>query len=136
MRSLMRLMLLCLVALALPLQGYAATGALHCAALHGRMQASAAPHHDDGNAHHHDGHDAAHADSVTGDAGPDGGASRLGGSFKCSACAACCVGLALPAGAIRLPQGPAQGLAPPVATPSVAPFLTGGPERPPRIVLA
>jgi hypothetical protein len=139
MRSLLRLMLLCLMAVALPLQGFAATGALHCAAMHERMQVQAAHHHDDGAAHSHDGHGGHHAANATppsGDGGHDDGPARVGGTFKCSACAACCVGLGLPASAITLPPGPAERVAPRLVADAVAAFLTSGPERPPRARLA
>lgn len=137
MRSLLRLMLLCLMAVALPVQGFAATGALHCGAMHERMRVSAGHHHDDGAAHLHDGHHVTSpAPAASSDGGPDDGATRVGGVFKCSACAACCVGLGLPAGALTLPPGPAESLAPQRIERSVAAFLTSGPERPPRVILA
>lgn len=136
MRSLLRLVLLCLMALALPVQGFAATGALHCAAMHERMLLRTTHHHDGDAARHHDDHGAPGQAAKAGDAGPDDGAARIGAAFKCSACAACCVGLGLPASAVTLPQGPAEHLAPQRAMPSVAAFLTSGPERPPRVALA
>lgn len=135
MRSLLRLMLLCLMAVALPVQGFAATGALHCAAMHERMQVASTHHHDDGADHHH-AQAGAHHDGSSADTGPDDGAPHVGGVFKCSACAACCVGLGLPASTIHVPQGLAEVLSLQPATRTVAPFLTGGPERPPRTVLA
>ena len=135
MRSLLRLMLLCLMAVALPVQGFAATGTVHCATMHERMQVAALHHQDDGADHHH-AQAASQHDRSSADTGPDDGAARAGGVFKCSACAACCVGLGLPASTIRVPQGPAEGLSPQPVQRSVAPFLTGGPERPPRTVLA
>lgn len=136
MRSVFRLVLLCLMALALPLQGLAATGAVHCAAMHERMQVSAAHHHDDDAAHHHEGDAAKTAVSVADDHRSDDGAPRTGGAFKCSACAACCVALGLPSVAVMLPQAPAEGLTPSMALRAVVAFLTSGPERPPRTVLA
>ena len=142
MRSLLRLVLLCVMAVALPLQGYAATGAVHCGAMHGRMQVESAHHHDDGAVHQHGAHDghAAHAAASHAapavDAPSDDGATPTGGVAKCSACAACCVGLGLPAGVITMPQGPAEGAAPTLAPLAVPTFLTSGPERPPRAILA
>lgn len=136
MRSVFRFVLLCLMALALPLQGLAATGAVHCAAMHERMQVSAAHHHDDNAAHHHEGHAAKSVATSADDHRSDDSAPRAGGAFKCSACAACCVALGLPSGAVTLPQAPADGLTPPMALRAAVAFLTGGPERPPRAVLA
>lgn len=135
MRSLLRLMLLCLMAVALPVQGFAAAGALHCATMHERMQVASMHHHDDGVDHHHVQAATPH-DMQNSDAGPDDGAARVGGHFKCSACAACCVGLGLPASTISVPPGPAEGMSPSSVSRAVAPFFTGGPERPPRAVLA
>ncbi|MGD9835601.1 MAG: hypothetical protein AB7U92_22860 [Piscinibacter sp.] len=136
MRAVLRLLLLCLMALALPLQGLAATGAVHCAAMHDRMQVNTAHHHEEGAAAHHDEHAAASL-QVSADEHPaDDGTPRTGGAFKCSACAACCAALGLPMGAVTLPQVPAEALAPAIPQRAVAAFLTGGPERPPRTVLA
>lgn len=141
MRSLLRLLLLCLMAVALPVQGLAATGAVHCAAMHDRMQVATAHHHDDGSAHQHDAH---HGGQDAASAAPPGaddhradeGSPRAGDAFKCSACAACCVALGLPSVAITLPTLPAEGLEPAIALRAAVVFLTGGPERPPRPVLA
>lgn len=135
MRSLLRLLLLCLMAVALPVQGFAAAGAMHCATMHERMQGVDVHHHDDGADHPH-AQAASHHDMSSTDAGSDDSAARVGGMFKCSACAACCVGLGLPASVISVPPGPAEGLTPPSVSRAVATFFTGGPERPPRSVLA
>lgn len=74
-RSLLRLLIVALVALAVPLQGMAAVAAGQCMALGHHHDASPA----DGHAHddHADGHD-------------DGG----GKSSHCGPCAACCAGSA------------------------------------------
>lgn len=138
MRSLLRLLLLCLMAVALPLQGFAATGALHCGAMHERMQVDTTHPHGDGAAHPHDGLQATSpAPTAASDGGhADDGAARVGGVFKCSACAACCVGLGLPTGALTLPQGPAESPAPSLVANAPTAFLTSGPERPPRPDLA
>lgn len=129
MRSFWRLLLMCLMAVALPVQGYAAAGAVHCAAMHERMHATAAAehHHDDGAmASHH--HEAVADDHDSGKGGPAG--------FKCSACAACCVALGLPSSALDLPAVRADSAAPGIVSASPAAFLTSGPERPPRHPLA
>lgn len=136
MRSLLRVLLLCLMAVALPLQGLAATGAVHCAAMHDRMQVDPAHHHDDGVAEHHDGHASASLQEAADDHRGDDSAPRTGGAFKCSACAACCVALGLPVGVLTLPHVPADSVAPAIAWRAAVAFLTGGPERPPRTCLA
>ena len=134
MRSTFRLLLLWLMAVALPLQGFAAAGAQHCVPMHERMQVVEA--HDLGHGDHH------HAAAVDADAQaepldhpvPESPAKT--GAFKCSACAACCVALGLPASATELPGQPAGGLQPLAPKATEAAFLTDGLERPPRTVLA
>ena len=119
--------LMWLLLLALPLQGFAAATMLHCGAGHQQTAASSlsksasAHQHEAGQAHRH----AAASDTPQ----PDLTKS------KCSACAACCMGTALPAAALAFePFAPA--LAPPsfVSAPAIG-FVTDGPDRPPRILL-
>ena len=134
-RSLRRV-LLWLLMLALPLQGLAGVARLHCADGPGTdaAVASHAAHGAAGPAADHShataGHPHATADHDHGAAAsatPDDGAAA-----SCSACAACCVALAL------VPQWPQAGASAPrdlVPLPPQAPattFLTSGPERPPR----
>lgn len=130
MHRTVRLFLLWLLAVALPMQGAAAAAMLHCSQAQGAGQVATQAH-----AHHHDhaalqGHaDAGHARFAT----PD---DHAAGKTGCSACASCCHALALPAPAIVLPaQEPAFT---PFALPAHAAvvFLTDGPERPPRALLA
>ncbi|WP_341887961.1 hypothetical protein [Variovorax sp. YR752] len=134
MRSVFRILLLWLMAVALPLQGFAATGAQHCAPMHERMQVMEA--HDLGHGDHH--HAAAVDVDVQAEAldhpMPDPAAKT--GAFKCSACAACCVALGLPVSAMELPGLPADGLQPSAPEAGIVAFLTDGLERPPRTVLA
>ncbi len=127
MRSFWRLLLLCLMALALPVQGFAAAGGAHCGAMHERMQASAAQDH------HHpaDAMDAAEAPHHD-----DAAQVGLGDASKCSACATCCVALGLPATSLLLPVLRAESAQPCFAAAGPAAFLTSGPERPPRAILA
>ncbi len=135
MRSLWRFLLLCLMAVALPVQGFAAAGAVHCAAMHERMQ-PAGDHHAadaaDAGEHHHaqaaDHHPQGADHHAAGEAGRKAG--------KCSACAACCAALALPAPALLLPPLKADGAPSVVIADAVVAFLTSGPERPPRTPLA
>ena len=132
-----------LLALAVPTQGLAAATMLHCApagggaagtAAHGSHDhAGSAPHHhgsaaaDD--AHSHAGHPAAAADhGASGD-------TPSPGVHKCSACAACSVGLGLPSAAYVTPgAAAATAVLPAPAAPHVA-FFTSGPDRPPRALL-
>ncbi|TAL20768.1 MAG: hypothetical protein EPO01_12965 [Aquabacterium sp.] len=136
MHRTVRLFLLWLLAVALPMQGAAAAAMLHCSQAQGAGQVATQAH-----AHHHDhdhGHDHAamqgHADA--GNARSATHDDHAAGKTGCSACASCCHALALPAPAIVLPMQE------PAFTPfalrahAAAVFLTDGPERPPRALLA
>ena len=132
-----------LLALAVPAQGLAAATMLHCApagggasgtATHGSHGNTRSASHHHGTAsvddtHSHAGHHAAAADhGASGD-------TPSPGVHKCSACAACNVGLGLPSQAYSTPGAAAATgvLLAPVA-PHVA-FFTSGPDRPPRALL-
>lgn len=109
MRATIRTVLTWLVALAIPVQAFAAATMLSCGPGHERMAGAMHVDHDDaapGGAH---GHIAvapggAHvaiaapgdADVVTAASGDANHPAALG-AFKCSACAACCMASALPA---------------------------------------
>lgn len=139
MLSLRRLLIVCLLALALPVQGLAAVVMMHCAgepALQapqpGQLQLQMQEH-----SHHHQhahgpADTAAELDAAVAaeDSGQSAPASQQG--HGCSACASCCVAMGLPS------QAQALGLllhsqAPALAAHADLPaFLTEGPERPPR----
>lgn len=138
-----------LVTLAIPLQGLAAATMLSCGPGHHRMMAakamqSAATH--DHAAHGHaalsgvhaaDAAESADLDKSTGVSEDSSAAKNLNqlAKFKCSACAACCVTTVLPSSALSFdpPKQTAHFVLSPIV--SVAPFLTGGQERPPRLHL-
>jgi hypothetical protein len=143
-RAIWRCLLVWLTVLAMPIQGIAAAGMLHCGpglpgvpqhpaqtagpgAMHGHHPgAEGAGAH----AHHHG---AAQQEAEA----PDTPSAFNGqADHHCSACAACCLGAALPASMMQLPV-PDVSCAP-VLAPVVAPasFIAGGPERPPRHPLA
>lgn len=129
MRPLLRLLLSCLLLLALPLQGLAAGARLHCGSAHG-PEAAHAGMHASHEAHHH--HDGAAAHEHTGHDSPAGHDASSAGPDSCSACALCCHALALPVAAWPLdattpPRAVAQA---PAAPPPQ--FLTDRLERPPR----
>lgn len=132
-----------LLLLALPLQGLAAASMIHCGPNHHRMLATAtfahgeAPGHTTSAAHAHP-HEMALADDHAG--AKSSGAPSVQQldklmKFKCSACAACCMGAALPTAALTFEPFP------PLMTPdSFVPtthvgFVTDGPDRPPRLSL-
>jgi hypothetical protein len=127
-----------LLALALPVQGVSAATMLACGLGHHKHRASKAPVH----SHVHTvGHVHALAAS-TNDAGAITGAPQgktdLGkvAEHKCSACASCCLGAAVPTevasfDAIQLPQVFAS-----LVARTLPAYLTEGLERPPRTFLA
>lgn len=136
MRPLLKSVLLWLLAVALPVQALAAAGMRHCGASHERMRvavaATASPHDHAVGAHHahavdhvNSGHDAANDHPVSAEA-----------RSSCSACATCCFALALPVAGVQASARPPDGFAPAPPAVSVPPFVTGGLDRPPRILLA
>lgn len=142
----------------LPVQAYAAASMVACGPRHERMAAAmaASAHagmrsdgsdagaHDhrahDHRAHHHPDHEHAGPASHGHDAAPADDAvsvSSDSAGITCSACAACCVGAALPVGDVALHSpAPVPGtLRPAMAAPFDAVTLDGL-ERPPRSFLA
>ena len=143
MRSRLRLALMWLLLLALPLQGIAAATMLHCGPGHHGLQAADAPmaHHDSAeNSDHHHG-EAGHVEAAMhagngGDHAPSAADIAKLSKFKCSACASCCLGLALPTAVVALSTfAPADAPAFVVCVEPVG-FFTDGPDRPPRLHLA
>lgn len=127
MPSLARLLLICLVALALPVQGIAAATQRLCEAGHASRSAPAAMEagHDLGHAHAHAHVDGGAAHGTPGDVGQHGKSAP-------SAHAACCVAIAL------LPALPTLALVSSAVEPA-APlpvayigFVGAGLERPPK----
>ena len=134
-------MLLGILAAALPLQGLAAATMPACAIDHQSHFPTVALSHSLAESHSHPadakGSDvAAHAHPVAAET-QDGKTDRAdSGAHKCSACTACCLNAAAPTepvaiGTVELGDGFAALV---IATP--APYLTDGPERPPRTFLA
>ena len=135
-----------LLMFSLPLQGYAAATMLNCGPNHHQMWAAAATatvsHHDSGEARHEHHHAHTTADDPAPDAsvdvsGDDASVHHLNklSKFKCSACAACCVGAALPTSSLEFLSFP-----PAIARDCLVPaahvgFFTDGPDRPPRLPL-
>lgn len=140
MVSRLRVLLMCLLMLALPLQGYAAVTMAGCGPDHHPRPVATAADPAAAQTHAHD-HAAALADA-------DGASARAGdhgsavqhldavSKSKCSSCAACCVGAALPAAAfVFTASAPAGVPTSPLATGQLG-FVTDGPDRPPRHRLA
>ena len=136
-----------LLLIALPLQGFAAATMVHCGPNHHRMLTTAIGEHGAAGGHmasaaHAHPHEMVHADHHP-TATPSGAGNDAPSvqeldklmKFKCSACAACCMGAALPTAALTFEPFP------PLMTPdSFVPathvgFVTDGPDRPPRFSL-
>ncbi len=145
MHPLVRCLLIWLMALAVPLQGVAAASLQHCLPAHVPEQASGAQHaegpsHDvHAHAHHPVDHAAASgtasrkADPHKADPHNAAGTLKAG---KCSACAACCVALGLPAQAVQVPVVPADAFMSRLRVAAHFSFVPAGLDRPPRPHLA
>jgi hypothetical protein len=139
MRRMIRVLFVWLLAIAIPVQGLAAVTMLHCT--HIDESTDSAHDHDRAAAGHpHElGVPAAHSSADRGycvDHGDDDAPGVSAQVHKCSACAASNVGMALPSTTPAL-FAPASPLSPrPISTVVHATFLTSGPERPPRALLA
>jgi hypothetical protein len=128
----LRIAMMWLLAVALPLQGSVAATLRVCGPGHDRMAvAAAAVAQHDHAAHHHDG---AQASAHDGDAATQD--LHKSAQHKCSACAACCVTAALPAATLRFEAAVDATAPPPLVFLSSVAFLTDGPDRPPRRLLA
>ena len=132
MSSLRRLLLVWLIAIALPAQGVAAATLQFCGPGHESqlrlLEASARDRHGD---HHH-------ATEHSGAGAAQGAAGDLAphGKLNCSACAACCAATALPASPLSVPAiEPAVERVAPILSTYVGP-VGAGLERPPKLHLA
>lgn len=146
----LRIILMWLLALAVPMQGYAAVTMFGCAPGHHGMtvkpsEVAAADHHHDtavpqhlhaakvevaSATHHGDSAEPEPARVVKASGTP----GKLGKS-SCTPCAACCVVAALPAAMVVFQPVPLVDFFVPLAPRGLASFLTKGPERPPRFIL-
>lgn len=138
MNRIVKIVLLWLLALALPVQGWAAATQISCApTMHHPAQASGYTSHEMPHAqNHHAMHDGMHEAAATDMHGDSSPVSAKLGDAKCSACAACYVGLtALPSSS----DWPLSAIAstPVVVTPasSFVGHVPDGIKRPPRAVL-
>lgn len=144
MRLRFRIVLTWLLLLALPLQGFAAATMVNCGPNHHVMMAaamadtadSAASEHDGaGGQHHHEmGAAADHHEAASNDAdAPSVHHLDKLMKFKCSACAACCMGAAMPTAAVGFEPLPPV-IAPAIYVPtSHVGFVSDGPDKPPRL---
>lgn len=150
MNTILRTLIVWLVLLAVPFQGFASAAMLGCASGHVVPAHVVPPHtvpapavpdsgpvmHDGGHAHH-----GAHAGAAHTVAAPDAadGPHQMDhhGSAKCGACSACSIGAAMaPAPALALPVHAPPALTVPFAPGHMPAVDLALPERPPRPTLA
>lgn len=150
MLRVLRITLMWLLTLAVPVQGFAAASMLGCGTGHHGTAGShshamgmhersiAAPQHP----HDGDEDELAQADDHyrVGAAGHgDAHKTHASGKFSkasCSVCASCCTSAAPPATPVIFEAADAPDAFVLVASQPVASFISGGPERPPRSILA
>jgi len=139
MRAL-RIIVMWLLALAVPVQGFAAASMFNCGPGHAGKASSQALVHA-GHVHDHDraAPDHHHADAgvvADVDSSADGHATPAVHKGSCSACASCCTAAGLPSTLIGFDAITFHDAVVPLGAVPVAAFLTGGTERPPRPFLA
>jgi hypothetical protein len=146
----LRYLLLCLMVLALPMQGFAAASMLHCGGAGSetalQIQSPSDARHQGGGSHHHgdgghgqQGDAAAHAhapdlqaQALASDAPASAAAAWPDASHHCGACAACCNLVALsefPLAVVAVPASATRQLEP---APAVYAAPLRLPEKPPR----
>jgi hypothetical protein len=148
MGSRIRTVMMCLLLAALPVQSWAVATMVNCGPTHHRMSAamdtgahvhdeeSHEPHGHDHASHHHDTATSDQADRVDqGQADPDPKTASMG-KFKCSACATCCLGMALPSPLLTFDASVSSETVQLGMPQGHVVFLTAGLERPPRSILA
>ena len=145
MGSIWRSVLTWLLVLAMPVQGIAAIGTQHCAPTHRGIDLPAKA--EQAQPRHAHGHAKAGAVLAAVNESPVLGPAHTVNAVNaehaistadsnCSACAACCLALGLPSGALDLPAwAEGSSLAPPTMT-AMPSFVAGCLDRPPRNFLA
>jgi len=132
MSRFLTLSLLWLIAIAMPVQGVAAISMTLCGPVHQRMmegQAALSVKHSHADADHAAQH--AHTGKTTSDKTTPDHSTSVG----CSACSACCPGVAVSTGYV-VPDLYFASIYPvPRVVPSYASVVPGGPEHPPRVIL-
>lgn len=151
MGSRIRAVMMWLLLAALPVQSWAVATMVHCGPLHHRMAlpaveaAAGTQHghsrqhhgpagHEHGSPHHDMAAEAGRADAPQADADPQSSLSM--GKFKCSACATCCLGMALPSTVLSFDASVSSDTVETGMPQGHAVFVTAGIERPPRTFLA
>ncbi len=145
MHKFARLLLIWIIAIALPVQGVFAGTLQHCvggehqvafedgsSSVHSHDEAVDSDAHSDVHATHS--HAAMHTHVEQSSSSHSHHGTGLKGS--CSACAACCSSAAPPPTPVVLVPQRAEHAVPAFVSFAVVTFVTDGPERPPRITLA
>jgi hypothetical protein len=133
-----RPLILWLLLLALPMQGWAVVTMLHCGSSHRTMEhaqlgVSNHPAVEQATLHGHDHHAAAH--DVTHDSPAQLDADNEVSASQCSVCASCCSGVALlESPTVFVGASSVTASRPALSVPALS-FFTGGPDRPPRLSL-
>jgi len=138
--TLLRSLIVWLVLLAVPFQGFASAAMSGCASGHAAPASPPAPapasHHAHAMTQAASGHDHA-AMMQASDARADADAAHHGGAHKCSACSACSIGAAMaPGAAPALAVHAAPALSIPFADGHMPSVDLALPERPPRPLAA
>ena len=151
MTALVRLLVVWLLTLALPVQGFAAAAMLHCAGGHHDSAAAVTAGVHDHAMHMHASvavsgtpemassydESASRAASVETDRTPSPAATKHPKVVlsKCSACAVCCAVAYLPTAVLAFPPSVPAEMPATVESQAPAAFFTDGPDRPPRLFL-
>ena len=148
----LRFVLMWLLILAVPAQGFAAASMLNCGPGHHRTPVA---HSHAGHSHEHaaaaviaqHGHDdalAGHSHAAEAGAEASGSdhhiakGSTIHKAMKgsCSACSSCCTAAAIPSAVVTFEATRAHDFFDPLTPRAVVSFVADGPERPPRFILA
>ena len=149
-RSGWRLLMTCLLLIALPLKGFAAVSMLACGPDHHRIvgvvaqvteSGSGSHDHGSGLTHHHSTSPSdvpvnARSGVAHDNASAMGQTSHANTLFKCSSCAPCCAGVALTSDAAVQVAVPVSSADFPVARPVLPSAPVGRLDRPPKTILA
>ena len=144
MSRMVRMLLIWLLALALPAQGVIAATMVFCGPNHHDRAAAAAVAHDADAAHqphdfaaqaHHEAADK-QAESTASDEIATPGKFAQSDMQKCSVCASCCSAAAIHDTVAKLPVFEPVAADFAALAPAVEPFAADGPDRPPRHILA
>ena len=141
MKQVAKLVLMWLLAVALPVQGLSAATMLACSSGHQEprgVQSPAHLHAEKPGPHRSPPHDAvaAHSHAAVDDTQADAPGLAQRDVHKCSACASCCLNAVVPDEPVTFDCVELPDLFASLVAHSPSAYVTDGPERPPRAVLA